>query len=193
MKTRKTLLMVLSLVLVAVVSVAGTLAYLNSKTGPVTNTFTVGAVEITLDEAKVTNLGVKDGDDRVTENAYKLYPNHEYLKDPIVHVDAESEDCWLFVEVKNEIEAIEAPANTIAAQLEANGWTLVEGQTNVYAYRAIVSGGTDVPVFGSFKIADTVDNETLAAYDGKTVVVTALAVQADGFTTAAEAYAKVQF
>lgn len=187
-KAKKTLTMVLAFVLVAALSVAGTVAYLTSTTGPVTNTFTVGNVKITLDEAKVTELGVKDGDTRVTANSYKLYPNHEYVKDPTIHVDANSDDCWLFVKVDNQIAAIEADTK-IAAQMATNGWTLVEGTTNVYAYSSIVTKNTDVKVFESFKISTDVSNETLATYAGKTIVVTAYAVQADGFETAAAAWA----
>ena len=187
-KTKKTLTIILAMVMVAALSVAATLAYLTSTTGPVTNTFTVGNVKITLDEAKVTELGVKDGESRVTENSYKLYPSHQYVKDPTVHVDAASDDCWLFVKVVDELAAIE-DATTIADQLTANEWTPVEGQTGVYAYKAIVSKGANIPVFESFKIKTDVDNDTLATYAGKTITVTAYAVQADGFTTAAAAWA----
>lgn len=54
---KKTLTVIIALVLVVVMSVAGTVAYLTSS-DTVTNTFTVGNVEITLDEAKVDEYGV---------------------------------------------------------------------------------------------------------------------------------------
>ena len=77
---KKTLTVVIALVLVVVMSVAGTVAYLTS-TKTVTNTFTVGKVEITLDETDVDVYGSKDGETRVAENTYKLIPGHTYTKD----------------------------------------------------------------------------------------------------------------
>ncbi|MBQ2690781.1 MAG: hypothetical protein IJF53_01345 [Clostridia bacterium] len=90
--TKKALLMTLCAVMLVAASVMGTMAYLTSTTGVVTNTFTVGKVGITLDEAKVTEYGVKDGDTRVMANTYKLVPGHTYVKDPTVHVAALDQD-----------------------------------------------------------------------------------------------------
>lgn len=184
---KKTLTVLLALVLVIAMSVAGTMAYLTS-TDTVTNTFTVGNVQIKLDEAPVDANGAATNDARVKANNYKLIPGHTYSKDPIVHVAAGSEDCWLFVKVTNEIAAIEADTNKVATQMANNDWTVVDATNNVYAYKNIVSANANVPVFTTFTVAGTVDNTTLATYDGKTIVVTAYAVQADGFDTAAAAW-----
>lgn len=185
---KKTLTVLLALVLVIAMSVAGTMAYLTS-TDEVVNTFTVGKVQIKLDEAKANADGtLVEGADRVKANSYKLIPGHTYDKDPIVHVDADSENCWLFVQVTNEIAAIEADTNKVASQMTTNGWSLVAGTSDVYALAAPVAGGTDHTVFTTFTVSGTVDNNTLATYDGKTIVVTAYAVQADGFDTAADAW-----
>lgn len=186
-KLRRILLTLACAVLLVSLSVGATLAYLTSTTGVVTNTFTVGNVKITLDETDVTVLGVKETDIRVTENDYHLLPAHSYIKDPTVHIDAESEDCWLFVKVTNDIAEIE-DATTIADQMKALGWTKVDGETNVYAYKEIVSAGEDVVVFNSFKIKGTVTKEELAAYDEKTITVQAYAVQADGLASSADAW-----
>ena len=184
---KKTLTVIIALVLVVVMSVAGTVAYLTS-TKTVTNTFTVGKVEITLDETDVDVYGVKDGNTRVMTNTYRLIPGHPYITDPVVHVDADSENCWLFVKVENGISDLEATGTTtIAAQLAANGWTPISEGSNIYAYSRIATKtDTDVPVFGSFTIAD---KATLPANGtGLDVVVTAYAIQADSFSTAAEAW-----
>ena len=111
--TKKALLLALCAVLLVVSTVFATMAYLTSTTEVVKNTFTVGNVKITLDEAKVNEYGVKDGDTRVTENTYKLMPGHTYTKDPTIHVDANSEDCWLFVKIVDEI-AEECPQYLVA-------------------------------------------------------------------------------
>ncbi len=189
MKTRtKALLLALCAVLLVCASVFGTLAYFTSKDA-VTNTFTVGKVVITLDEAKVETNGTPVEDaDRVKANAYHLLPGHSYTKDPTIHVDAESEDCWLFVKIDNQIAAIE-DAVTVHDQMVTNGWTEIDATNNIYAYKAIATKNQDVKVFDSFKIQGAgLDNDTLADYEGMTIVVTAYAIQADGFATAQDAW-----
>ena len=192
---KKTLTVILALVLVVVMSVAGTVAYLTSQ-DTVTNTFTVGKVEITLDETDVDVYGAKDGETRVTANTYKLIPGHSYIKDPVVHVAADSENCWVFVKVTNEIAAIEAPASAtdpvyvqINQQITKNGWTALEGQPGVY-YMTYTKGQTDkdLEVFQSFKVAGNAD---ISTYAGKTIVINAYAIQSDGFGTASAAWTEV--
>lgn len=187
MKTaRKALLLALCAVLLVGATFMGTMAYLTS-TQSVTNTFTVGKVAITLDEAKVSTDGTPVvGADRVTANEYHLIPGHTYTKDPTIHVSDGSENCWLFVKVENGIAAIENTADTIAAQMAKNGWTPVAEGSNVYCRAAINKAGEDVSVFGSFKVAD---DAGVADYAENSIVVTAYAIQADGFDTAAEAWA----
>lgn len=187
-KAKKILVMVAALALTAALAIGGTLAYLTSTTETVKNTFTVGNVKITLDEAPVDANGKATTGDRVTANSYKLLPGHEYDKDPTVHVAAGSEDCWLFVKITDDIAAIQ-DATTVADQMKANGWTAVEGETGVYAYKETVSAGENVVVFKTFKVKGDVANEALAAYANKTITVQAYAVQEDGFDTAAAAWA----
>lgn len=100
MKTKsKALLLTLCAVLLIAASVLGTMAYLTS-TDTVTNTFTVGKVEIKLDEAKVTADGIPvEGAARVTENSYKLMPGNTYTKDPTVTVKAGSEASYVRMKV----------------------------------------------------------------------------------------------
>lgn len=181
---KKVFVTVLCAAALVVASVLGTMAYLTSQDA-VENTFTVGKVAITLDEAKVTDAGDPVvGADRVKTNTYKLIPGHEYTKDPTVHVTAGSEDSWLFVKVVDKIADIEADT-TVAAQMTANGWTAVEGATNVYAYKATVTAGQDIKVFENFTIKG---DAAVAGYAGKTITIEAYAIQADGFTTAADAW-----
>ena len=183
---KKTLTVLLALVLVIAMSVAGTMAYLTSTTGPVTNTFSVGNVTITLDETDVDEYGVAIPDAApVTGNEYKLIPGHSYLKDPTIHVAADIEDCWLFVKVEDGLAAIE-DATTIANQLTAKGWTLVADQTNVYAYEAIAHANDNIRVFDSFTLKG---DAVVADYGTAQIKVTAYAVQADNFDSPAAAWA----
>lgn len=94
----KALLMTLCAVLLVAASVLGTMAYLTS-TDEVENTFTVGNVKITLDEAKVNADGTLSGNERVKGNEYKLMPGHTYLKDPTVTVKAPSVDSYVRMKV----------------------------------------------------------------------------------------------
>lgn len=190
-KARNVVLALLCALLLIAGSVAGTLAYLTSQTETVTNTFTAGNVTITMDETDVDEYGVKDGDTRVIENDYTLLPNHLYVKDPTIHVKAGSEACWLFVEIDDQIAAIQ-DTETVAAQMTANGWKPVEGTTNVFWHEVVnakeATDDMDVKIFENFKIKGTETNNTLAPYTDKTIVVTAYAVQADGFNTAKAAW-----
>lgn len=105
----KALLMSLCAVLLVAASVLGTMAYLKDSE-VVKNTFTVGNVAITLDEAKVNDNGNaidKQGNrvtnladaERVPGNAYKLLPNHTYTKDPTVTVKTPSVDSYVRMKV----------------------------------------------------------------------------------------------
>lgn len=100
MKTKsKALLLTLCAVLLVAASVLGTMAYLTSS-AEVKNTFTVGKVEIKLDEAKVNADGIPvEGADRVTANSYKLMPGTTYTKDPTVTVKAGSEESYVRMKV----------------------------------------------------------------------------------------------
>lgn len=223
MKTRtKALLIVLCAALLVAVTALTTIAWLTSTPDAVINTFTFGDgdnIKIELDEAKVNPDGTyvyetEEGSTeqklagRVKANEYKLIPGHEYTKDPTIHVKANSIDCYLFVTIKNDIAAIEDSTNTIAAQMAANGWSKVEGYTDVYAYYGKADEGEenlntlkkieknenkdqDFVVFEKFKIKGEQTADVLKEYQtkydenkkvtGNVITVNAYAVQADGF------------
>ena len=191
MKTKtKALVLLLCAVLLVAVSVFTTVAFLTSKDS-VENTFTVGKVAITLDEAEVDEYGVAtEGAARVKENTYKLIPGHKYTKDPTVHFAAGSEASYLFVKIENGLANIEADTK-IADQIEANDWTALAGIDGVY-YMKVPANNTsaaiDYPVFGSFKLTDDAD---VSSYADTKIKVTAYAIQADGFASAAAAWTEV--
>ena len=221
-KLRKVLLTVCCAALLVCVTIGATVAYLTS-TATVENTFTVGNVKITLDEADTDNDNntadnvTIDGKVRDTANNYHIFPDGQYDKDPIVHVDQNSENCYLFVKVENGLAAIEAAATigegdtaqqmTIADQMAANGWVPLADVANVYYYTdgkgttLTANAGKNIDVFSAFKISDAViggerpddaaesdTNKYLGDYADATITVTAYAIQADGFDTAAEAW-----
>ena len=97
---------IISLLLIMVMAVGGVLAFM-TDTADIRNTFTVGNVDITLDETKVDMYGIpvdKDGNSvtdpaqyvRTEEgNAYHLIPGKSYIKDPAVTVKAGSEMSYI--------------------------------------------------------------------------------------------------
>lgn len=150
----------------------------------------LGKVEISLAETKVDLLGVPlIGTEAGTTNSkqtYKLIPGYKYVKDPHITIDKGSNPCWLFVEVDNGIAAFEADTNTIYAQMIANGWTLLEGENNIY-YHDIVDAFDEektVKVFDEFTIdgwANEVDGWDVITPENTNVSIRAYAIQADGF------------
>lgn len=192
-KRTKALLLVLCAIMLVTASIMGTVAYLTSTTETVSNTFSVGQVNITLSETVVDVYGTAQTGTTDKGQEYKMLPGHEYVKNPTITVTKGSEPCWLFVKVENGISAYEATTNTIASQLTANGWTLVSGQNNVY-YHAVVDAreaAQTVKVFEKFVIADnadTVNGWSSVTSDNTKVSVTAYAIQSDGFVDAASAW-----
>lgn len=207
MNMKKGLLAVLCAAAVIASTVYATLAYFTDSEA-VTNTFSVGQVHITLDELDVDNdknlLDNKTYENDIVRdkaNEYHLVPGNSYVKDPTVHVQADSNDAWLFVKVVNGIEKLE-PENgkdgylTIAKQIEGNKWKPLPNVENVYycEYDAEADPGkTDFVVFETFKIdGDKTMNVTLnqplaagkydiADYKNATITVTAYAIQMAGF------------
>ena len=177
---KKKLMTVLALVLVIAMSVAGTVAYLTS-TDTVTNTFTVGNIDIGLAE---------------TTTDFKMVPGCDIAKDPKVTVEANSEDCWLFVKI-DESENLDS----FISYAVADDWTQGDDTdipSNVW-YRPVEASTADqtFSVLAGDKV--TVNNNvTKGMMDGlevsgaiqPTLTFTACAVQADGFATASAAYAK---
>lgn len=197
---KRTLALILALVLVFGAAVGGTIAYLTSTTGPIANTFTVGKVAITLTETFNT-----DTDGNGTKDAWQaqLIPGTTYTKDPVVTVTADSEDCWLFVKFEEKNDA--ATYLTYTSNLTAeNDWTRGDGTnipSNVW-YRAVnkadtiksfqlLAGNNDYQT-GCISVKDTVTNDNMTAASAAELVYTAYACQKSGFETdAAGAWAKV--
>lgn len=210
MKTaKKAMLMTLCAIILVVATVFGTMAYLTS-TDEVENTFTVGNVKITLDEAKVnTNGSPVEGADRVKANEYKLMPGHTYNKDPMVTLLAGSETSYVKMTVTvnkaNELDAIFAPSGADLTSI-FNGYDsatwIAKGDTKdatantrtyEFWYKAAVGAPTaDVALdalFDSITVPSTITKEQLDTIKGMTITVNAYAIQADGFENADEAWA----
>lgn len=82
---KKTIALLMAVVMLFGVTVGGTLAWLKAETTEVKNTFTPSDIGLTLTE---------------TTTDYQMVPGNKIAKDPVVKVDADSEDCWLFVKIE---------------------------------------------------------------------------------------------
>lgn len=145
-KAKKIVALLLCAVLLVGASIAGTVAYLTDKED-VVNTFTVGNIDIKLDEA---NTATDDADDRTEEgNAYHLLPNQTYTKDPTVWVKEGSEEAYirLVVTVANYDNMLKA------FQSDAT-----------YDDNYIVTAAPDVEVSGNMVVLDNLVDRNAGAW-----------------------------
>ena len=208
-KLRKVLLLACSAVLLVCLSVGATLAYLTSS-DEVVNTFSVGNVQIKLDEAKANTDGtLVDGANRVKANSYKLMPGHTYNKDPMVTVLKDSEPCYVKMTVTftkaAELDAIFKPngadMTSIFNGYDSNNWTYkgntedTSANTRTYEFwykETVGAPNGDVALdalFDSITVPGSITNAQLATIEGMTITVNAYAIQADGFANAEAAWA----
>lgn len=215
-KTRKILAMAACAVLLVCISVGATVAYLTS-TDEVKNTFTVGKVAITLDEAKVDADGQEltgEKAERVKTNSYHLYPGHDYDKDPTVTVKQGSDASYIkLVVTVNHKKELDAIFKTLAAQdpaialkdvvvgYDSTNWVLKSNtyndtdntRTYEFWYKETVAAPiADVKLdalFDQIKVPECITSEQLATISSNlSINITAYAIQADGFADAAAAW-----
>ena len=119
---KKLFIIVVSILSICSFIVGTSVAWLSSKTDEVINTFTYGDINIKIEE---TDTG--DNDNNEFTNEYKMLPGNKITKDPKITVLANSEDSYLFIEIKES----ENFKDFMKYEL-VEGWTLVEGTENVY-------------------------------------------------------------
>lgn len=185
------LVLVLALALIVGVAGGATFAWLTAKSDTVVNTFTYGDINITLAES--------------TGSDYKIIPGVDIGKDPKVTVKAGSEACWLFVKVEEEKWPELTYVNKDGKAVRkvnydiADGWAKGDGTkipANVY-YRKVDASNADqeFPVLKDNKItvSDTLTKIDISGISTKTpkLSITAYAIQKDGMTDAAAAWAAI--
>ena len=173
---KKALALVLALTLLVAGVVGGTLAWLTDQTDEVKNTFTVGDINIGLTE---------------TTADYKMVPGNTIAKNPTVTVKANSEACWLFVQVTESTDLKDFITYAIA-----EGWTALPGVDGVY-YREVPASAADQTFSVLAGDAVTVKSDVTrtmletAKADAPTLTFQAYAIQRDHFATADAAWAEV--
>lgn len=211
MKKTKLLTTLGAVALIGAIGVGSTFAYLTSETGVVKNTFTVGKVQFdTSMGAGLTESEVardtdgkyqKDVDGpnnwKKTEQEYtKLVAGEELLKDPTVHIAADSEDCWVFAKIENANE-------DLSIEYNVNEW---EDVTDAYKTANQIDTKTDYVVYATKNIIPTsktvthstifnsvkVSKDLASGTEFTPIKISACAVQATGLTQA-QALAEATF
>ena len=191
MKTKsKVLLLSLCAVLLVAATVMGTVAYLTSQ-AEVTNTFTVGDVQIKLDEAVVDKNGNPAGGRTDQGNDYHLIPGQTYTKDPTVtvlktvfgdnflpqnYVSDWDKETWVPVLTP----VIDTAKDTITYEFRYNGIVpMADKDTELE------------PLFETFTLPGTVDNADLKLLNDPAfeIKVVGHAIQSATFKDADEAWA----
>ena len=205
MTKKRFVAILLCVTLVALAAIGATFAYL-TDTKTVNNTFTMGNVAIKLDE---TNVNDPTGD-RVTSNAYSVYPGAVVTKDPIVHNTGKNAayiratvnvSNWMnlcaayYPDFKYTFgqEGYKAALNLLVGEL-GEGWSVVGveagdtftiGQFDakfILKYDGKLAAGADTTaMFQTVTIPAGIDNANTESFSG--VKVVAQAIQADGFDT----------
>ncbi|MBQ6897156.1 MAG: hypothetical protein IJN69_08125 [Oscillospiraceae bacterium] len=217
MKIKKVVALVLSAALIVGVTAGGTFAWLIDKSETVTNTFTYGNIDITLDETKVDEDGNpvdsdNDGvDDRTTTgNTYIGTPGEELLKDPTVTVLEGSEKSYVFVKLVKD----KGTANSFDEFIEYeiyeqdtnNKWVWFDDKdgnddTMVYYWNGVIDASStqiqlQILKDNKVKVKDTVTKDMIDALETAgseypSLEITAYAIQESAAGSYQEAWALI--
>lgn len=204
MNRKKIIILAVSTLTAATIAVGGTLAYFTSKTQTAKNTFTVGNVSITMDEAAVTQNGIdwiaNENAPRVKEgNTYtSVMPASKLAKDPTIKVTDSSEDCYVGMKVvvtnydkftdtaKAAFDKMFTPAADNNECVLNNGWKLVKSNAGTYILGYTIKVDDDnndaIPAaFDGIEIPATFATEDIESLASFNIEVTGEAIQAAGF------------
>ena len=177
--SQKLTVVLLAVILVLCCTIGGTLAFLSAESGTVTNTFTVGKIEIELKEHELLEDGTL-GAEEVTENEYKILPGATQNKDPFVRVKVGSEKCHVYVCVENSMVA----EGTVVAtpNIDTADWIAVDtsGTKTVYRYKEVVDALTAEQKLTVF---------TTVTYDGEKITEKNIAELAENGVIKLQAFA----
>lgn len=208
---KKILLCCLCVVAIVTGTILGTLAYL-TDTSTVENTFTVGNVDIEVDEEKVNPDGTptEEEDDRVQGNEYHMIPGQTYRKDPTMTVKAGSEESYVrmlvtitcYDALQEIYDGNFLPENFVEGW-DRETWISTEvvsvsddgkAATYEFRYKETVKPGDKEDLvldalFDTFTVPATFDGEDLESIQGLTITVVGHAIQAATFEDADAAWA----
>lgn len=211
---KKTYILIICIVILFSFSMLGTVAWLTDSSEN-TSTFSVGTVDIDLNEADI------DEDGNTKGNMYKVVPGRKYVKNPTVTIAAGSEESYIrmllyihnasavrrvVVNSKNEMKTFV----DMLGGLDMDAWKMSKLTQNKnkdvityeFHYKTTVSGldenGVPLvkdlmlePLFSELLIPENLNSDELKSLEegGFKIVVEAHAMQQYGFKNAADAWA----
>lgn len=200
-KTKKrAIAIVLAAVLLIGAVVGGTIAWLTDTTKTVTNTFTIGDINIDLKETSAV-----DDSGNLKQEYSSFVPGDKLLKDPTITVDANSEACYLFVKVTDTNNTFNTNDKYIkwTVRTGENEWKPVDGHSG-YWYREVdekstpqtfyVLTGEGTNANGQVEVNGEITKaqaDAIRDTDQPQIIVKAAAVQKDNINSVADAFAKL--
>lgn len=177
MKKRSILLTALALVLVAGISIGGTMAYFQAESEDLVNTFTVGNVDISLNEPTWFAPGGSD-------IAADMTPSQKANKDPFITNESDSNACYARLRITGL--SYDATSDTLAApmgfainDLDLTNWDIVQEGANIYAYyKSILDAGDSTPeLFSGITMTSTALEGDVAGFS---ITIVGEAIQCEG-------------
>lgn len=178
-RSKKFLAFLISVALVAAISMMPTLSWLSDKSDKVVNTFAGGAISIVLDEAPVDASGHEIEGDRVTSNSYKYVAGATLDKDPTPTVLKGSDSCYVFICVENDLNDL------FTLNIDTDSWKQVaqSGGDTLYIYANSVDASQspqDIvlnPIFTQVEVSEDLTQQDVKNLGERQLNVTAYAVQ----------------
>lgn len=177
MKSKITII-IISILSICSFIIGTSVAWLSSKTDTVINTFTYGDINIKIEESDTG-----DNDNNEFTNEYIMLPGNTITKDPKITVLKNSEDSYLFIEIKKSQNF----DNFMTYELVSD-WTLLANTNNVY-YKEVSKKDADQEFYiikdNKVTVKETVTKTMLNELDKNgqtnypTLSFTAYAVQRD--------------
>lgn len=200
---KKIVILGLALVLAFALGIGGTLAWLTAQTGTVTNTFTVGDINMTLKEYKVA--GNTKTELAANARSFKAIPGGTDSKQPELTVTAGSEKCYVYACIENTVKLNDG-TKVATVNVSDTDWVKIGENGDKAVYRYIGSKATSnvvdamsadvtVTVFTTVTYSESITkaNRSQITTDDK-ITIQGFAYQADNRTQAdADAAACTQF
>ena len=190
---KKLLITIACLSVILCTLVTGTIAWLTDETTSIKNEFAPSTINIELAESENLDL--------------QMVPGATIKKDPVVTVTANSEACYLFVQINENLGAWDALGKAFTDYLTytvAAGWESLNGYVGVY-YRTVSTSGNqqDFHVLADDQVTvgpsvtkgmmDMLYNQDGSVKEAvlPTLTFTAYACQGEGFDSAAAAWTEI--
>lgn len=118
-KTKISILLIIIIVVLLFPIIGETVAWLTKESNLLINKFTYGNIKISISESNISN--------DTNDSNYTIMPGLSIVKDTVVMVDKNSEDCFVFV----KIEQTDNFDDFMFYSMEDN-WKQLQGMDNIY-------------------------------------------------------------